>query len=184
MAADNRGAYPVPSGGSFFHDQPLVKQLSLIDLVKILLIIRNGASLKLQAVFSPGTAEPLTGWLAGSEEALQFALQPLKASNQLGQIAEIFNHGDNPHSSQAQVPYRLKHCLPACEPSPPQPFFMLQNVPANAALKKLYTASVYDYLCNLFEWLSIKRPPHFHKGNAQGRDFLLLGRDRKELFLR
>jgi hypothetical protein len=98
MAADNRGVYPVPSGGSFFHDQPLVKQLSLIDLVKILLIIRNGTSLKLQAVFTPGTAEPLTGWLAGPE-ALRFALQPLKASNQLGQIAEIFNHGDNPHSS-------------------------------------------------------------------------------------
>ncbi len=183
MAADNRGVYPVPSGSSFFHDQPLVKQLSLIDLVKTLLIIRNGTSLKLQAVFSPGTAEPLTGWLAGPE-ALRFALQPLKASNQLGQIAEIFNHGDNPHSSQAQVPYGLKHCRPACEPSPPQPFFTLQNGPANAALEKLYTACAYGYLCNLFEWLSIGRPPHFHRGNAQGRDFFLKGRDRKELFLR
>jgi hypothetical protein len=121
--------------------------------------------------------------LAGPE-ALRFALQPLKASNQLGQIAEIFNHGDNPHSSQAQVPYGLKHCHPACEPSPPQPFFMLQNGPSNAALEKLYTACAYGYLCNLFEWLSIGRPPHFHRGNAQGRDFFLKGRDRKELFLR
>jgi hypothetical protein len=124
MAADNRGVYPVPSGGSFFHGQPVVKQLSLIDLVKTLLIIRNGTSLKYQAVFSPGTADALTGRWAGPE-SLRFALQPLNASNQPGQIAEIFNQGDNPHSSQAQVPYGLKHCRPACAPFPPQHFFIL-----------------------------------------------------------
>jgi len=117
MAADNRGVYPVPSGGSFFHDQALLKRLLCIKFIGRPFAITNSPAFRFQAVFTPCTADALTGWLAGPE-ALRFALQPLKASNQPGQIAEIFNHSDNPHSSQAQVSYGLKHCRPACEPSP------------------------------------------------------------------
>ena len=117
MAADNRGVYPVPSGGSFFHDQALLKRMLCIKFIGRPVAIINGPAFRFQAVFTPPTADALTGWLAGPE-TLRFALQPLKASNQPGQIAEIFNHGDNPHASQAQVLYGLKHCRPACEPSP------------------------------------------------------------------
>src|SRR5512137_1700845 len=116
MAADNQGAYPVPSGGSFFHDQTLLKLLLCIKFVGRPFAIINGPAFRFQAVFTPCTADALTGRLAGPE-ALRFALQPLKASNQPGQIAEIFNHGDNHLSSQAQVPYGLKLCRPACVPS-------------------------------------------------------------------
>ena len=116
MAADNRGVYPVPSGGSFLHDQALLKRMLCIKFIGRPVAIINGPAFRFQAVFTPPTADALTGWLAGPE-ALRFALQPLKASNQPGQIAEIFNHGDTPHASQAYLPYGLKHCRPACVPS-------------------------------------------------------------------
>jgi hypothetical protein len=58
----------------------------------------NGPAFRFQAVFSPATADALTGRLTGPE-TLRFALKALKAPNQPCQIAKIFYHGaDSLHS--------------------------------------------------------------------------------------
>jgi hypothetical protein len=85
-------------GGSFFHDQTLLKRLLLLKFIGIPFTMINGPAFRFQAVFSPATADALTGRLTGPE-TLRFALKPLKASNQFGQIAKIFNHGTDPHYS-------------------------------------------------------------------------------------
>jgi len=66
-------------------------------------MVRNGSTLCFQAVFSPGTAGALAGWLTGPE-TLRLALKPLKASNQPGQITKIFNHGIDHRYSCFEVP--------------------------------------------------------------------------------
>jgi hypothetical protein len=71
-----------------------------MNLLKIQLIIRNAIFFGFQAVFSPCTADALTGWLT-SPETRRLALKPLKAANQSGKVAKIVNHGADSHYSRA-----------------------------------------------------------------------------------
>jgi len=72
-----------------------LKLLLLKTFIGIPFRARNGSDLRFQAVFSPCTANALTGRLTGPE-TLRFSLQPLKAADQPGKIRKIIQHGAFP----------------------------------------------------------------------------------------
>jgi hypothetical protein len=93
----------------------IVQNAQVVGLAQILhddFKIRNGTTLRLQAVFSPCTADALTGRLTGPE-TLRVALKPLKAANQPGPIEKIFNQGAPLYIRESRFRTGL-NALPPC----------------------------------------------------------------------